>query len=24
MGNGLRRIEPLGTERYGWANPKVE
>jgi hypothetical protein len=18
------RIEPLGTERYGWANPKVE
>ena len=24
MGNGLRRIEPLGTERDGWANPKVE
>ena len=24
MGNGLRRIEPLGTERYGWANPEVE
>jgi NADH dehydrogenase len=24
MGNGLTRIEPLATERYGWANPKVE
>jgi NADH:ubiquinone reductase (H+-translocating) len=24
MGDGLRRIEPLGTEEYGWANPKVE
>jgi NADH dehydrogenase len=24
MGNGLTRLEPLGTERYGWANPKVE
>ena len=24
MGNGLTRIEPLGTERDGWANPKVE
>jgi NADH dehydrogenase len=24
MGNGLRRIEPLGTERHGWANPRVE
>jgi NADH dehydrogenase len=23
-GNGLTRIEPLGTERDGWANPKVE
>jgi hypothetical protein len=22
--NGLRRIEPLGTERNGWANPRVE
>jgi NADH:ubiquinone reductase (H+-translocating) len=24
MGNGLTRIEPLATERYGWANPKVD
>jgi NADH:ubiquinone reductase (H+-translocating) len=24
MGNGLTRIEPLETERYGWANPKIE
>jgi len=24
MGNGLTRIEPLATERDGWANPKVE
>lgn len=24
IGNGLRRIEPLGTERYGWANPRVQ
>ncbi len=23
MGNGLTRIEPLGTERDGWANPKT-
>jgi NADH:ubiquinone reductase (H+-translocating) len=23
-GKGLRKIEPLGTERDGWANPKVE
>jgi NADH:quinone reductase (non-electrogenic) len=23
-GKGLRRIEPLGTERDGWTNPKVE
>ena len=24
MGNGLTRIEPLATERYGWANRKIE